>query len=171
MWRQEKAENESSEPPKPIAPLEQITEREKTNITEIVAGAIPLPEGQTGGKPRVTVNSFALLPPPQPLTLPVTDKTLGWLGRNWTTVALLGLVAFGLVMLRSIARSASAPQVAAPVVAPPDMGRPEPVIEATRKAIRREPATESLRDELTSMVREDPETAASVIRGWIGSTG
>ena len=35
----------------------------------------------------------------------------------------------------------------------------------------KEPATQSLRDELTTMVREDPETAASVIRGWIGSTG
>jgi flagellar M-ring protein FliF len=27
----------------------------------------------------------------------------------------------------------------------------------------------SLRDELTEMVREDPDTAANVLRGWIGS--
>jgi flagellar biosynthesis/type III secretory pathway M-ring protein FliF/YscJ len=56
-------------------------------------------------------------------------------------------------------------------VAKPEEPRSEPAAEATRRAVRREPATASLRDELTTMVREDPETAASVIRGWIGSAG
>jgi flagellar M-ring protein FliF len=137
----------------------------------VVSTAIGLPEGQTGIKPRVTVNSFALLPPPQPLAPPVTDKTLGWLSRNWTTVALLGLVGFGLVMLRSMVKAVPLPQLAPQPIVASQADRPEPAAEATRRAIRREPVTESLRDELTSMVREDPETAASVIRGWIGSPG
>ena len=29
----------------------------------------------------------------------------------------------------------------------------------------------SLRDELSEMVKEDPDTAANILRGWISSTG
>jgi flagellar M-ring protein FliF len=86
-------------------------------------------------------------------------------------VALLVLVVFGLLMLRSIVKAVPVPQAAPQPVAKTEEAKASPPAEAARKAIRREPATESLRDELTAMVREDPETAASVIRGWIGSAG
>ena len=29
----------------------------------------------------------------------------------------------------------------------------------------------SLRDELSAMVKEDPDTAANILRGWISSSG
>ena len=171
VWSKEKQKSENTEPPKPAPTLEQIEEREKAKIEVAVAGAIPLPEDKTAVKPRVTVLSFPFVPPPEPPLPPVTDKTIGWLSQNWTTVALLGLVAFSVLMLRSLVKSVPAPQPAPQPVAQPNQPVPEVVTEATRRAVRREPATASLRDELSTMVREDPETAASVIRGWIGSAG
>jgi flagellar M-ring protein FliF len=172
VWSKEKEKSESAEPPRQPPLLEQVEDREKAKIELAVAGAIPLPEDKTAVKPRVTVTSFAFVPPPQPPLPPVTEKTVGWLSRNWTTVALLGLVVFSLLMLRSLVRSLPVPESAPQhPVAKPEEPRSEPAAEATRRAVRREPATASLRDELTTMVREDPETAASVIRGWIGSAG
>jgi flagellar M-ring protein FliF len=171
VWRGEKQKSESAQPPKPVPLVEQIEEREKTKLAEAVASAIPQPADKTEVKPRVTVTSFPFVPPPEPELPPVTEKTLGWLGQNWTTLALVGLVVFSLVMLRSMVRSVPPPQAAPEALAKPQEARPEAPAEAAPRIARREPATQSLRDELTSMVREDPETAASVIRGWIGSTG
>jgi flagellar M-ring protein FliF len=170
VWRSEKQKSESAEPPKPVPLVEQIEEREKTKISAAVASALPQSDDQAESRPRVTVTSFPFVPPAEPPLPPVTDKTLGWLSQNWTTLALLALVMFSLLMLRSMMKSVPAPQAAPERVAKPAEPREAPV-EAAPRLARREPATQSLRDQLTTMVREDPETAASVIRGWIGSTG
>ncbi len=62
--------------------------------------------------PRVTVTSFQHLPS-QPLPLPtLNDKLLVWVGQYWSTVGLMGLALFSLVMLRSMVRAGPCPQAA-----------------------------------------------------------
>jgi flagellar M-ring protein FliF len=86
----------------------------------------------------------------------------------------LALVA--LLMLRSMVRSAlsvsvgeissPAPRASAPrVVLPPE--EPEPPMPPLKRRLKSGP---SLREQLGELVREDPDTAAAILRNWIGST-
>jgi flagellar M-ring protein FliF len=91
---------------------------------------------------------------------------------------MLGLVS--LVMLRSMVRAVPAPE---PIVSPlptapsadetvePAAGERSTTAKATpaQRLKRREKGGPSLREELVEVVREDPEAAANVLRGWINS--
>jgi flagellar M-ring protein FliF len=85
----------------------------------------------------------------------------------------LGLVS--LLMLRSLVRGGAEP-AAAPAelpVAAATGGAHEEAAEAdattTSRTLRWRASGMSLRDELTELVREDPDAAAAILRSWIGN--
>lgn len=96
-----------------------------------------------------------------------------WAVQSWRTLAVIGATLLGLLLLRSMVRrpagvaatpissTESAPNDAAAVTGtgkvPPPHWRRKSGIDAT-----------NLREELSALVQDDPETAARILRKWIG---
>ena len=107
--------------------------------------------------------------PPAPTWV---DWVLPWAAANWQAVGLgvLGLV--GVVVLRSMFAATALPE--APAVAVEEKKEEEESQEAPPPGVitqLRERFTSTgptLREELQSLVKQDPEAAASVLRNWIG---
>ena len=105
-----------------------------------------------------------------------TQRALIWLGQNWPMMAMVGLVLFSLGMLRSMLRSVPAPPAESAAVsmrvtaAEPKPQAAEEAVEVTAaRRLRRITGTgPSLRDELSEFVKEDPDSAANILRTWIG---
>jgi flagellar M-ring protein FliF len=180
IWR-ERNPTPAGEQPKPIdsQQIEKIETVEKKNIQELVAQLIPKPNSTVQEvTPLVTVMTFQHLTK-APVTPPsATDKALFWLGQYWSTLGMLGLGAVSLIVFRSMVRAApvaelpraqSTPLAAATVGEELTIGEPEQQQEAAARLKRRAKSGPSLRDELVEIVREDPDSAANILRNWIGS--
>ena len=111
---------------------------------------------------------------------------LNWLNQYWTTLGLLGLGMVSLVMLRSMVRSMPEAGVAAgansraasagpsghagaALAAPSEPEETEKETPAPAKTRRFAVAGGSLKDELSELVSTDPDTAANILRNWIGT--
>ncbi|MHB8899070.1 MAG: flagellar M-ring protein FliF C-terminal domain-containing protein [Thermoguttaceae bacterium] len=170
----------SGESPKepPPADIDKIRTTEIARIKSLVAGALPIPQGVAGATPfdktqlvEVTDIEDIVLPPlPEPT---LTENAGSWLAANWSTVALILLGLASLTMLRSMIRSV-------PPGGSGEIGHFEPVVresgESQSPELDEEPVKiafsgsgGSLRDELTQLVATDPETAANILKSWIGS--
>jgi flagellar M-ring protein FliF len=151
--------------------LQQIEQDEILKIKKHVARLIPTAADLTTLDTFVQVTSFAHVPQPAPVGPPLTDRALTWFGQHWSTLGLAGLTLFSLVMLRSMVKSIPA---AAPSLAAADAAAEEPPEEKAAPAepnrtFQRQSSGLSLRDELTQLVKDDPNAAATIIKSWIGS--
>lgn len=120
------------------------------------------------------VNSFPDIPGESIAAPATTEKAVAWLGQHWSTLGLIGLSLFGLLMLRSMIRSVPAAPGAAATAGRPTEAEPEesePAVATTAKRLARFTGSgRSLRDELSELVQEDPDAAANILRTWIGTT-
>ncbi len=174
VWRERNPVADGEEPKEPTAAdLERIRQEESAKIQAHVAALLPPAEGVDDLAQLVTVTTFTDLPsspPPEP----GTGKTLlVWLGGAWRTLAVVGLALVSLVMLRSLVR-------AAPVAAGPQSMLPG-LFAAESTAAEQAPTEgaasprpfsrggRSLSEELSELVEEDPDTAANILKSWIGS--
>ncbi len=175
VWREQHPTPEGEEPAAPdSAELSKIEAETTKKIEEQVARLLPsLPAGEDQ-YPLVVVKTYQDLPAPAIEEPSTTNKALIWFAAHWQTVGmtLVGLVS--LIVLRGMIRSAATrmPQeeparlVATPEIADETESEetpPEPVLKRRFRS-----TGPTLRDELTSMVKEDPDTAANVLRNWIG---
>jgi flagellar M-ring protein FliF len=165
--------------------LRQIEEAEVAKIQKHVAQLIPttVDPADASATPLVQVSSFY---PPPASGLPdvaLTDRVLSWLSGSWSTLGMFALALVALWMLRSLWKSVPPPE---PVEEGPPMptlfaaamapSAPQPAEEAPSEpekpklARRISGGGASLREELAQIVREDPNTAANVIKSWIGTT-
>jgi flagellar M-ring protein FliF len=171
----------SGQPPPDIDKkmLAQIQTDEISKIQSHITNLIPQSDLTADPRPLVTVTPFHPLPVgeiPEPAT---SDIALGWLAANWSTAAMACLGLVSLVMLRSMARAVpvqtATPDLPLPAAPPPsdkeekEQETAEDEVKATNRLKRRIGSGQSLRDELAEMVREDPDTAASILRSWIGN--
>jgi flagellar M-ring protein FliF len=114
--------------------------------------------------------------PPEIAPPSMSSKAMAWIGNYWTSLAMLGVAMFSLLVLRSIATAAppaGSPQAVAanstlsiqadeePQSAGSDAGAPERTRLRIKKGV-------SLKDDLVEMVHEDPDGAAAILRTWIG---
>lgn len=122
--------------------------------------------------PRIHVTTYQDLPAEAPPAPTWVDWVLPWAAANWQAVGLgvLGLV--GVVVLRSMFAATALPE--APAVVVEEKKEEEESQEAPPPGVitqLRERFTSTgptLREELQSLVKQDPEAAASVLRNWIG---
>ncbi len=180
IWREHNP-TPPGEQPKPIDPqqLEKIETVVKKDIQETVAQLIPKPPSTVQEvTPLVTVMTFQHLTPAAVTPPSTADKALIWLGQYWSTLGMLALGAVSLIVFRSMVRAApvaelpraqSTPLAAATVGEELTIGEPEQQQEAAARLKRRAKSGPSLRDELVEIVREDPDSAANILRNWIGS--
>jgi flagellar M-ring protein FliF len=104
-----------------------------------------------------------------------------WLSRYWSTLAMLGVAMFSLLVLRSVVKGgppiAAAAAGAGPALtlhgdeataapAPRTEGEPEEAGD-DRPRLRLK-KNKSVKDDLVEIVKDDPDTAAEILRSWIG---
>jgi flagellar M-ring protein FliF len=163
------------------ADLEQVQTQKMTDIRSCVANLLPRPAGAadlTHFDPAqlVKVTVFQDIKPAEIPPIPFRDEVLNWLNQYWTTLGLLGLGMVSLVMLRSMVRSIPAAEPApagatsrAAIAAQSEAEEAEEEPAAPAKTRRFAIAGGSLKDELSELVSTDPDTAANILRNWIGT--
>jgi flagellar M-ring protein FliF len=154
-----------------IEEIRALEVSEKKNIENLVEKLLPPVTDGEQSFPRIQVTTYQELPEapvPAPSTL---DWLLPIVMANWQAgvLGVLGLV--GVVMLRSMMKTAQPGEAPAPIAdeeeAPKENEPPSPgVISQLRE--RFNTSGPSLREELQELVKEDPEAAANVLRNWIG---
>lgn len=182
VWRQRNPVPPGEAPKTPTqADLDQVRTTEITKIKSAVLSLLPPSEKTTDPTQLVTVTEFQDIAP-EPTPVPgLPQRTLDWLVRNWSVLGLTFLGLFSLVVLRSMAKSmpAVAPRpfanealaAAGAAVGASGPQEAEKKVEspAERRLRRSAVGGPSLRDELSELVTEDPDSAADILRTWIGS--
>jgi flagellar M-ring protein FliF len=168
-------------PPKPDD-LQPIKTQVVTNIEEIVEPllALEVNKGQNQYKHVhvVVLDSLpvAMIEPPS-----MVDAATAWVGRYWSTLGMIGVAMFSLLILRSVVNGkpsdvgggagAGAPGLTLHTEEP-KAGSAEAADESESDRPRlRLKKGKSLKDDLTDIVREDPDAAADILRSWIGKAG
>lgn len=112
--------------------------------------------------------------PPEPS---LAQNAVAWAGHYWSTLSMLGLAAFSLLMLRSVVKPGRSDSTKSQPLAieveldddPADSA--SDVDEAEDRPKLRLRKGDSLKDDLSEMVREDPDGAASILKAWINNAG
>jgi flagellar M-ring protein FliF len=169
------------------AVLAEIERQVKEDVRKAVVTLLPATDPTKDPFPQVEVTSFQHITS-APLALPsLQENAVSWLGQNWTTLGTGGLALVSLLILRSVVRSVPSIQAPAEVAAEDTnvassltlvTSIPDEVVlsgdqasgSPSRNRLKRKSGNgPSLRDELTSMVKEDPDAAVAVLRNWIGT--
>ncbi len=183
LWRERNGIDESQKVDEnQVAAIETARIQE---MRQLIAGLLPVSDPQDPMKPG-TIMAFDDFPPAELPEPSVATGVLAWLGSYWSTLGMVFLGMFALLMLRSTVRGAAASvaepdtstalpaTIPFPTASEPDKEEAAKDKEAKKPAARilkrREPGV-SLKDELTELIREDPDGAAAILRSWIGSAG
>jgi flagellar M-ring protein FliF len=182
VWRERNPTPAGQEPATPDPQAITAIEAEVIKkIEDMVVNLLPkLPAGEDK-YPLVTVKTFEHLTPP-PAEMPNIATTAGvWVAENWTTLGMFLVGAFSLLMLRGMVKAR--PESTTPSGAPAAAGPPQlsvvgasdddedgeaAVGEDGRPKNRFATASSNIKEELASMVRENPEAAANILRSWLG---
>ncbi len=187
VWSERNPPPAGQEPKKPdVAALADIERQMKDDIKNAVVALLPIASAGSDPFPQVTVTSFQHITA-APLPIPdMQDHAVAWLGQYGTSLGMGGLALISLWMLRSVARSApaTAPLSSMPAAETgvstglslvagdepnPSTAEPEETSTPRARLRRRAASGPSLREELTTMVKEDPDSAVAVLRNWIGA--
>jgi flagellar M-ring protein FliF len=172
IWKQRNPE--ATDPPKP----DDLTLVESQLITKVETIVQPLltyaNKGEDAYK-QVKVAIVDSIAAPAIVPPSVANNALAWVGSYWSTLAMLGVAMFSLVVLKSVVKGsptgaallATSPNLTLHNEAPsPAEGGGEPG-EAPRSRLKIKKGV-SLKDDLAEMVKEDPDAAAAILKSWIG---
>jgi flagellar M-ring protein FliF len=155
--------------------LDQICAEATTTIQKLVVPLLPRTDGPTNATDLVTVTTLSDIeiatqerPAPD-----FQQAALKWLAQSWSTLSMIGLALISLFVLRSMVRSdpATVTRPTKAVSAAVDNDATDVKRAEARRAHRPkrfDAASPSFREELSAIVEDDPETAANVLRSWIG---
>jgi flagellar M-ring protein FliF len=175
VWQERNpaAEGKESKGPDQAA-LDQIRTEVSAMVQKHVAPLLPMAEGVTDPTEYVTVSTFQDIPGKEIPAPGAAQSALAWLGEYWSMLGMIGVALVSLLMLRSLVRSApsmpetrAGPKIAGTAASEEEASQPAA---ATAHRLRRFTSGPSLLDELSEMVKEDPDTAANILRGWISNT-
>jgi flagellar M-ring protein FliF len=153
------------------------------NVEEIVDPLLYLQGTKAGNTYKhVRVVVMDSLPVPTIETPSMTTKAFAWTGRYWSTIAMLGVAMFSLVVLRSVVNGKSdgpKTNAAAAPSSPLTLQTDEPKKDANAADDAPDPNRprlrlkkgKSLKDDLVEIVRDDPNAAADILRSWIAKAG
>ena len=157
--------------------MDEIRKEITKDVTAHVATLLPPSPDVKDPEKLVTVTTFQDIKPTEITGPGIPQRTFIWLTENWPMLAMIVLVLISVGMLRSVLRAAPAAastESAAissrfPASESKTEEKEEPVEAAVARRLRRMTGSgPSLRDELSELVKEDPDSAASILRTWIG---
>jgi len=155
------------------------------NIQNLVSTLLPKELAQDV-RNDVQINFFDSLTPAAVEPPSTANQLLGWAGQNFSTLTMAMIAMFSLVMLRSMVKAIppSEPAVAidAATLALNSGPNSDPSEEPSTATVEGETKEDSrtklrltkgpnLKDDLTEIVREDPDAAAMILRNWISNAG
>jgi flagellar M-ring protein FliF len=168
----------ATDPPKP-EDLVIVENQVKTTVENFVQPLLLLQatRGQNTYK-YVYVQFLPSLPGPTIEPPSTTSQALAWAGRYWSTLAMLGVAMFSLLVMRSVVRggpadagsNASATGAGITLHTEDTPSRPEDGVDESpddRPRLRLK-KSKSVKDDLVEIVHEDPDAAAEILRSWIG---
>jgi flagellar M-ring protein FliF len=171
-----------SEPPKP-EDLRAVQADVVAKVENIVEPLLILQVFKAQDNYRhVKVVVLDSLPMPTIEPPSMASTAIAWTGRYWSTLGMLGVAMFSLLVLRSVVRGTPAPEGAGSAAGGPalTLHAEEPAKtagaedadddEPDRPRLRLRKG-KSLKDDLVEIVREDPDAAADILRSWIGKAG
>ena len=150
-------------------------------ITKVEDIVLPLLTRQNKGEDQykqVRVAIVDSIPLPEIVPPSFASNATAWIGNYWSTLAMIGVAMFSLLILKSVVKGAPAGS-GVPLAAPTltvhgdettgsDRTGDSDAPERTRLRIKK---GVSLKDDLADMVREDPNAAAAILKSWIGKAG
>ena len=186
LWREDKRrKGEEADGPLPAdidTQLDSISKNVKDKIKNVVAPLLPR-ELAEDTLSLVEVTFFEKLPTEPIPETPITSKAIVWVSSNFNTITMGCIALVGLIMLRSLVKAipdAEPVDSVRPATLPIDFGKQsaESSTEASggrteetdrpRLKLKKGP---NLKDDLTEIVREDPDTAAAILKSWISNAG
>jgi flagellar M-ring protein FliF len=174
VWRRRNPmpQGQSPQPPDQTA-LVQIELEEIPKIKKHVANLLPKTEGLSDSTLLVDVMKFSVNPPPEISPPAFAPQALTWLAEYWMALGAILLGVASLLALRSTIRAARPPGLhwqasrgaeQAPTAEHEEHGRP-----SRGRTPHPMQSGETIRADLIDMVRENPDRAAAILRGWIGN--
>ncbi len=177
IWKQRNPD--ATAPPKD----EDLRLVQEDLITKVENIVVPLLTRQNKGEDQykqVRVAIVDSLPLPEIVPPTFASNATAWIGNYWSTLAMLGVAMFSLLVLKSVVKGA--PAGSGPLSgATPTLtvhsedsaggggsggGNDDPDSpQRSRLAVKK---GASLKDELADIVREDPQAAAAILKSWIG---
>ena len=185
IWRKKNPVKEGESPVEPTdVQLGQVRDEVVEKLNRHVKSLIPQERDAQDTRLDVTVTVFDDVAQKVVIEEPDTaDHAMLWFGQNWSKMG-LGFLAFvSLLTLRSMVKSAPAAERVDQPRAPEEgdvlpfapqggadftVGDEEEMEVRVKRKFKTGP---SLRDELGDMVREDPDTAAAILKTWIANAG
>jgi len=177
LWTTRNPTNTTPPKPEDLSSIQTDVVQKVENIVDTLLYIQAIKAGDTYKHVRVVVLDSLPAPTIEPPS--IASKAVAWTGQYWSTVAMLGVAMFSLMVLRSVvngkpgdtsgaATPASAltlqsdePAKAADSADSNDSDRP-------RLKLRK---GNSLKDDLMEIVRDDPDAAADILRSWISKAG
>ncbi len=156
--------------------LESEVRSDVENFVENILPRLSLGEDEFNQVKVVFFDTLERDPLPEPS---MTDNAMVWAGQYWGTLSMIGLAMFSLLMLRSVVRSdgkgdtspsSMAIELETTNLDASESGDEETDLESTRPKLRLKKG-DSLKEDLSEMVLDNPEAAAAILRTWIGNAG
>ncbi len=162
-----------------------LVEQTKTSVAKLFEPYLDSRARGASALDLIEVSTYHMSVEPEEILTAWQQLTL-WLGQNWQSLSLMGLVLCGLCVLWTISKPAKPEPIV--IYEAPDV--PMDLIEARAKAVAEAEAAavaedededhertlegfdrsiRSLQEEIAELVEENPEAAASVLRQWIGN--
>jgi flagellar M-ring protein FliF len=168
----------ATDPPKP-EDLVVVENQVKTNVENAVQPLLLLQANRGQDTYKYVYVQFLPSLPGTTLEPPsTTSQALAWAGRYWSTLAMLGVAMFSLLVMRSVVKGG--PSAAGPTAnaagsgltlhaeespTHTDQEEEEPADDRPRLRLKK---SKSVKDDLVEIVHEDPDAAAEILRAWIG---
>jgi flagellar M-ring protein FliF len=197
IWRERHPDAAPDDRP-PETEIENIKKEQELQITGAVSPLLPR-KPQEVPYPLVQVTVYQSLTPPPMVEPTMANKALLWASGNSGSLIMAGLAMVSLVMLRGMVKSIPSPETNV-ILSMPGAGGAATATESgyggegviaggfggggeaaggaavARTGDKSRPKLKlkkgpSLKDDLTDMVRDDPEAAAAILRTWISSAG
>lgn len=155
------------------AALDRIRIEESTNIERCVAPLLPPAKDAASLAAMVTVTPVAEISVATTPPFDLRQEALNWAMQYWKALVGIAFTLFCLLVVRSMvwtkpaeSDEPEATAVAAPIVEPIPAKSAKVAPPHWRRHVNA--ADRSICEELSEMVEEDPETAANILRKWIG---
>ena len=182
VWKQENPPAEGGTVKEPeTKDLQAVEQRVMTRVRENVANLLPPDMKGVSDKNQLVTVTVGRDIEPEPFAEPsLAETSFAWLSENWRMLGLVFLALASLGLLRSTIKSAPLDhpverraQAALTVESDAFESEESRETEMHKKQQRRlanfSRGGASLRDELSELVKEDPDAAANILRTWIGS--
>jgi flagellar M-ring protein FliF len=181
LW---KLRNPTATAPPKIDDLRLVETEVRPKIENMVDPLLILKENKESGEntyKHVRVVFLDSLPVPAIAPPSFTSTATSWVGRYWSTLAMLCVAMFSLLVLRSVVNGKPRDVDGAAAAASPGLTLHSEEPQSTSTEAGEEPESDrprlrlrkgkSLKDDLVEIVREDPDAAADILRSWIGKAG